>query len=549
MRPVPNDIRRIQALPRRVLGDGVALAEKWTRLLRRHPDAPPLRPIQGLALEEIYKAPSPCGILGAVGVGYGKTLISFLAGAVKEARRPMLCIPPDLKTQTMQNLHIWSKHYRFPKPRVLSYAVLSQPSSSDLLTRLAPDLLVFDEVHSIANFEAARTKRVARYMEDNRDTCVVALSGTMTQASVHDYAHIAQWALRDGTCLPMSFSLLEHFSAVLDSGGIPSVQSLDLVQAATRAPALYGPLEQQQEQCRVAYQRLFKETPGIIATSESAIPAKLVGRELHFTPADVVTDALNALESTWELPDGSQLVDALSYARACKQVAAGFYYVWDWPNGEPDNEWLDARKTWGRVIRATLRANARENFDSPALVTREAIAGTASAGILLAWKRWAAVKDRPEPPTKAVWLDKGLVFDVAERIAAAPEPCLVWYQTRAMGEMLGLMGLPVHGQGSEKPRIADTEYPALSTRVHNKGKDLQEWHRNLVVEPSSNGATWEQLLGRTHRVGQSADTVYVDAYVDPWPFRAAIQKAKREALYMQDTTGQVQRINLVNWSK
>ena len=61
-----------------------------------------------------------------------------------------------------------------------------------------------------------------------------------------------------------------------------------------------------------------------------------------------------------------------------------------------------------------------------------------------------------------------------------------------------------------------------SIKAHGTGRNLQAFCRNLVANPPSDGATWEQLLGRTHRQGQEADEVTVASEVAvPMPPLAA----------------------------
>ena len=102
-------------------------------------------------------------------------------------------------------------------------------------------------------------------------------------------------------------------------------------------------------------------------------------------------------------------------------------------------------------------------------------------------------------------------------------------------------GIPVYGAGHYPPEKGPT--CAMSIRAHGVGKNLQHgWSNQLVVEPPSSGNVWEQLLGRTHRPGQQADTVRVTVYTHTPAFRDAVLKAKKDAHYIQDTTGSRQKL-------
>ncbi len=59
--------------------------------------------------------------------------------------------------------------------------------------------------------------------------------------------------------------------------------------------------------------------------------------------------------------------------------------------------------------------------------------------------------------------------------------------------------------------------------------------RNLVANMPSDGAVWEQLLGRTHRPGQAEDEVSVTVYRHTDEMAEALERAQRYAQYIQDT--------------
>jgi hypothetical protein len=79
------------------------------------------------------------------------------------------------------------------------------------------------------------------------------------------------------------------------------------------------------------------------------------------------------------------------------------------------------------------------------------------------------------------------------------------------------------------------------------GTNLQAWSTNLVLEPLGNGEAWEQLLGRTHREGQADEDVLV--LVPYWDRAAvaAVDAARADAEYVQQATGQRQKLLLASW--
>ena len=68
-----------------------------------------------------------------------------------------------------------------------------------------------------------------------------------------------------------------------------------------------------------------------------------------------------------------------------------------------------------------------------------------------------------------------------------------------------------------------------------EGRNLQAWHRNLVMAPPPQGRTWEQLLGRTHRSGQEADEVLVTVYLGCLEQLEAFRQATWDAEYIESS--------------
>jgi len=121
-----------------------------------------------------------------------------------------------------------------------------------------------------------------------------------------------------------------------------------------------------QEVVRGAFRRRLVETPGVVATEESAIGTSLVIQaQRPIVPAEVQVK-IRDVRNRWEI-DGEELVDALSVARIARQLAAGFYYRWEWPGGVKDEEWLSARREWNREVREILKLS-RKGLDSPMLI-------------------------------------------------------------------------------------------------------------------------------------------------------------------------------------
>ncbi|MBV30311.1 MAG: hypothetical protein CL504_06735, partial [Actinobacteria bacterium] len=81
-----------------------------------------------------------------------------------------------------------------------------------------------------------------------------------------------------------------------------------------------------------------------------------------------------------------------------------------------------------------------------------------------------------------------------------------------------------------------------------QGKNLQAWGNHFIAHPLSDGARWEQLLGRSHRTGQTRKvvTVTVPTFAE---FGVALASAREASRYIEESTGLDQRLLQGDWIK
>ncbi len=403
------DADRILALPYAPAlgtpeGDARAVdaARAWTAALRLDPAAPPLRPVQGLALAEVASAAasgSPRGLFGAIGIGHGKTLIALLAATVAGAERPLLLIPPDMRDPLTAYIAEWRVLYDITVPHIMAYSELSSAKAARTLDYMRPDLLIADEVHNLRHKTAARTKRVETYIKEHPECRCVLMTGSPTKSSLMDYAHLIDWALREYAPLPSFTSSRLQWASVLDADGDPDNASMASIwPLATRVPGApatpYGPRsgggahvtpEERRGFAREGYRRRVTTVPGYLATVEASASQTIylrgilpltapAGSEKPGVP-DAVSELLERLENTWTLPDpeavadetGDEIDNAMAVARAAAGLACGFYYRWKWPGRNRDVDWLDRRRWYHGEVRRAL-ARSVKGLDSPLLL-------------------------------------------------------------------------------------------------------------------------------------------------------------------------------------
>lgn len=517
----------------------------------------------------LYEIGLKNGTLAPIGVGHGKTMLDLLAAlAFRECRTAVLLVPPSLVTQLIADYGLVGNHFRLPSImvhgrrewanvvpgtpvlHVLPYSQLSQHTSTLFLENLAPDVMIADEVHLLRHADAVRTARVLRFFSGHASTRFAGWSGSITDSSVKDYAHLAALALRDGSPLPLHPEVVEDWARAIDPGDNPAP-----------AGALLG-LCEPGEHLHSGYHRRLVETMGVVATTEPSIDCGLDIQERQAPPLPAeIRSALADLRNEQVRPDGEELVDPLSVNRCALELACGFFYRWKFPRGEPKaviEEWFKARKIWRKEMR--LKLMRREpHLDSPklaAMAAARAWGDRPNPDDLPEWKadgwpRWRAAKGTVKPETEAVRMDPFLAQDAAEW--ARTHRGIVWYQRKAFGEWVAeLSGCPLHGGGPNAgPRLAaerGNRSIVASIKSHGTGRDgLQFLFKDqLIANPSPSSSDWEQLLGRLHRVGQRAKVVAAAFYRHTPEMRAHVDVALRRALYVETTLGAGQKLN-VGW--
>ncbi len=537
--PVSAELVRVSRLPRRSWT--VEATEEVVRELTRELKTPggtmTLRPIQAVALYEIGEFG---GLFGIMSCGAGKTLVSLLASIVCDARRPLLLVPAALVGKTSRDKEKLAKHWRLPEIRVESYELLGRMQAAELLEQYDPDLVVCDEAHKLKHVsDAAVAKRVRRWFRTHPGVGCVAMSGTMTKRSLHDYAHILRWCLPpERVPLPRAYSDLERWADALDER---KVQERRADPGALKVFCNEEELRIWDSDRRVAARHAFRrrliETGGVVATYEAAVDSTLTVSAVEPLVSVSVDGAFAKLRRDWELPDGQPLKDGLEIFRHARELGLGFFYSWDPPAPQ---HWLEARRVWSAFVRRVLGHSRK--LDSEAQVAHE----YADAPELLEWRR---VERDFEPNTVPTWLDDGVLRFAAEW--AGEKRGIVWVEHTCVGERLeDDFGLAYYGEeGCTRAGAYIEEHPVgtpLAASIHSnrEGRNLQAWSTNLVVSPPPDGERFEQLIARTHREGQEAEEVSVDVVATCVEHLKAVWQAVSDCEYVLACTGSPQKLLL-----
>lgn len=540
------EFNRIFSLPRRQweTEDIKELAEKLTNFLKVPGGTMELRQIQAVALKECYENG---GLFGPIPVGFGKSLISFLAPTLQEAQRPLLLIPAKLRAKTKREMAEYAKHFRISDNiKVMSYEMLSRHAGQEELIEFAPDMIIADECHRLKNGKAACTKRVARWMKQNEETVFLGVSGTITRKSVMDYAHILKWALGDKAPIPTGWRECQEWSLALDEN-LPfrweRYEGGALLYFGTKEEQLAHISEKDSDSklklVRQAYGRRLTETPGVVAVQGTYVGSSLNVETTLFKQPEVVQEQFRVLRDTWQTPDGLDIMEAPVFWMYARQYACGFYYKW---KHRPPTEWLAARKAWSSFVRSVITNNRR------GLDTEYQVALAVSRGEYpncAEYEIWKNIRETFKPEAEAVWLSDDLINHCIKW--TQENTGIIWTEHVAFGRRLAkLSGLPYYGQqglNAAGEAIEDASGSVIaSIQSNGEGRNLQQWDNNLIVSCPPSAATLEQLMGRTHRHGQESEEVSFSILMKCMEDWEGFEKCVLQAKYVSNTTQQQQKI-------
>jgi hypothetical protein len=558
-----EDLARIVDLPRRkVLAEEAdALVDEWTGLLAtaagKRAGVRLLR-WQAYALREAYEQR---GLYAALPVGQGKTLITYLLATVLDARRPLLVLPSALEDQTRDSFAHFSRLWQMPAvpPDIKSTEVLGQPQNDNMIRGvmqangrrcgLRPDLVIIDEADTLRNPKAAVVKRLDRWYSEAEDDCMWAiLTGTPGRLSILDFSHHLIWALKDRAPVPLRRSECETWAAAIDEkasrfGKRPGVGELRQLFVPGDSGTLL-------DQARRGFLKRVTETPGVLIVDEDSTGGlPLLVRQIK-PPEDPILDThFETFRVEGVTPDGRALAGPLDRYRHEGAMSTGMFKCWDpHPSTTPEGRiWLEKRNQWWRV--ADEICEESEDWEDPLDTEGAAAQAFPDHPDLLAW---LAVKDSFIPNSVTQWLSDSVVWFVLAWAREAPG--LIWCWNPDFAEALETVsdqdGGPHLKLYSKNGKTRDGEFigkasgkesAILTVGSNLRGRNLQMFSRNGVVNPPQSGRYLEQLFGRTHRRGARAG-VTVDMFITSGGVADSFEAACGEGVFGKSTFGLTQKM-------
>ena len=534
------EFQRIASLPRRTwLAEELAdLASQMTAILKTPRGTMTLKPQQALALHD---AGVEGGLFAPLGVGEGKTLISFLLPVVIPCKRSLLNMPAGLIGERQSDRRELSKHWRIPNElRLFSYDMLGRVQAADELETYAPDLIIFDEAHRAKNLRAAVTRRLARYFVAHPYTKCCALSGSMMDRTIKEFAHLLRWCLKLKSPIPLTNEELEEWAQALDND-VEALERRDpgaLLSLCTAEELANNPTH---VAARLGFRRRLTETPGVVATvgEGESVGASIYVRAIQHKVAPVTEANFLKLREEWATPDDWLLMTGVDVWRHAQELALGLHYVW---NPRPPDDWRNARREWHAFVRDTISRS--RTYDSEKHVSDACDAGLLETPTLAVWRKF-----EPEftPNVEVRWHDDSALKVCAEWMK---KPGLVWTEHAFFAECLSQMtGAPYFGAAGFDAggRYIQQCPPGISAiasiDANREGRNLQHlWSRCLFVTPPKSAAWNEQAIARFHRTGQKADEVIVDVLLGCRENYDAITAALAGAEAIEQTTGKRQKL-------
>lgn len=495
---------------------------------------------QAWALHEIHVVG---GLIASCPVGLGKTLLNIIAAlALRDCPLALLLIPSSLRLQIIKDYQLIAEHFYVPNftvhlpgkkqwksalqympsgelapfVHVVPYNFISGTKNSAWIDNLRPSAIISDEVDALGDMESSRTMRIMRYFDEHQgSTRFCGWTGSLTDNSVKEFAHLYALALRLKSPLPRDRQVIDEWSRCLDA--VPNPCPIGALRR------LLEPTEGD-DRIRHAFHRRLAETAGIIMIGGRQIIRTDAGDEVindirEKVAPEIPSRVLDGLDKARDFfrPDtlaadakdddvDEIMVDPLEQARVVRQVATGVFYRWNWDGVERElaNKWLAARRLWHGELRYKM-LRGETHLDSAKLCEDAAKRawGDAEPNPNLPnwkadhWPAWRDIRDACSPRQEAVWLDKWLVHDAAEW--AASNRGIVWYGMVEFARELGkVTGLKVYGEGSAKELAEATGEQSIITSIKSHGRGTNGlqfiYDQQLIINTLASARMYQQCL-------------------------------------------------------
>lgn len=544
-------------------------AEKLTPILRSRRGTWNLNYFQGIALKEAYENE---GLACRAPVGKGKGLFSLLLPGWLEIDSFGIMLPPSLRDRTLKTtLPLTREHWRLhrdlvyrPEQVIHSSASFQTPKGRKLFQELNLRHFIIDESHQWKDWETTRGSRFIQYLLDREKAGdparIYFMTGTFFPNSVMDIWFLLRFALPDTGLLPHDVREAKMWANSMDvevtTRATPGVLKVFMTREE-REEVGSGELSEAQVAhiTRRAFNRELAKCPGVVIIREPSASTSLSIQlitpytpELYPTPSQNTLDAFYKLRVDSALPGDEWVSDGNSLWRSSRELACGFYNVWNWRKSiglEIRKIWLQRRKLWKKCVRQCIKKWAHKGLDSEALVTQAVARGEISSDVVHnevlykdtygMWMNKDGEMPKPgpdfAPPTRVVWHDDYLVDWIAEKTKKTP--AIIWTEFPAVGHQLQAKhGIRYYGSRAKNIEHATGEETiCASIAAQGTGNNMQMFNHAWILSAIKSASMLEQLIGREHREGQRKDcTVFMLLnLIEGWQgYRKSLELAKMQ---------------------
>ena len=446
----------------------------------------------------------------------------------------------------------------------ITYHQMQGKDFVDLFKAIDPELIIADEFQHLANFTAARTRRFTE-LANTRVTATgerrqfVGMTGSPVKDSIMNYHHLVKLGLGEGMPLPMCENIANQWdqaiSAKTTKGSywsefplavLDSVKTIyPIIQWAEQNKELLGINEKFTDDIiglRNAHKHRFISAPGCMSGA-TPIEARL---ELNKVDSNFGIDSRlhELIEGVTECalsPNGDDIETGFEKYAWLYELHCGFYNELIWPEAnvlakrirvsegtaediiQRSSDWHVLDKMYKKEVNNFIEENNDLYYDTFGIIESalyrgdEKFNGTALQAILKK-RDDHDFEERIQRDSRTHRVDPfkiNVAIDIIEKEKLYKQGCIVWVYHEELAiwatELLSEQGwdvlyCPAGDNRIEDPKNAKKVVVA-SISSHGTGKNLQHFHNNVVLQWSPSDV--EQMIGRTHRNGQKADTVNV----------------------------------------
>ena len=563
------------------------------------------------------------GLVCPVKVGGGKTLISVLiandAYTHFGKRRILLMDPPHLIDQLRSTeLPFYRRHISINVPfywlagstagkrklaakskragcYVVSYSLLSGPDGAEILNSIEPDLIIGDEIHSIASANPSARGRRFKEVVKKFAPQIVGLSGTITKKSPRDYHFLVTNALQERAFIPRPSMLADEWAKILDTNA-SSLDQYQQNQAPQPGPIRilidwakrHYPNEQFPNNLmgfRGAFKKRMETCPGVIASEgeEGGVSARMSNIKVSQIEKEKcpgwneLQAHIKKLEEEWVAPNGDEIDHQIHMWQWIYCLEGfGFYNNLTWPVADRISEVrgislgeaqdrLERSKIqhtlqqdYAKELRKWIKNHAKRGLDTPFLIGGDmAQNGSANVGGGL-FEIWRRQKEAcfPEMIQRTSSVVKVCDFRVKAIVDWAKQwykerpnkAAIVWYCHNGVGRWLkeyfeaaDLPTLYCPAGNAGKNNLADRTkgncFAIASFKAYSDGLNLQYHHdAECFAQWPREAYKVHQAIGRVRRTGQDADEIRIFQSICSEFDRVLFAACLNDAAYIHQTS-------------